>query len=58
MTDLDPGISDNNDEGVGPMRILVAVFIGLMLLVGSTDEYCVIFLMLLLAGAYQLLDCY
>ncbi|MBC92104.1 MAG: hypothetical protein CMM38_00505 [Rhodospirillaceae bacterium] len=37
MTDLDPGISDNNDEGVGPMRILVAVFIGLMLLVGSTD---------------------
>jgi TRAP-type C4-dicarboxylate transport system permease small subunit len=37
MTDFDPEESDNKDEDVGPMKILVAIFIGLMLLVGSTD---------------------
>jgi TRAP-type C4-dicarboxylate transport system permease small subunit len=37
MTDFDPEKLDNKDEDVGPMRILVALFIGLMLLVGSAD---------------------
>lgn len=35
MTDLGP--DENEDEDVGPMRILVAIFIGSMLLVGSAD---------------------
>ncbi|MGB0570882.1 MAG: TRAP transporter small permease [Alphaproteobacteria bacterium] len=37
MTNFDSDSSDKDNEDVGPMRILVAVFIGLMLLVGSTD---------------------
>ena len=37
MTDIDPKGTGNKDEDVGPMKILVAIFIGLMLLVGSTD---------------------
>mgnify|MGYP002818287070 CR=1 FL=1 len=37
MTDTEPNEPDNPDEAGGPMRFLVALFIGLMLLVGSAD---------------------